>query len=103
MACYTVNLVSVEFHAKHKKILLKALDDLGWNYRECSDGILIPAIDALINLEKGKVQMPDYQHVRESINQLKVKYSETVIDLVAKKRRWVKKQIATGQYQLTKY
>jgi hypothetical protein len=103
MACYTVNLVSVEFKVGYKNILLAALNKLNWDFKETIYGVYIPVIDAKLYLAEEKVKMPDSTNNRSELNKLKVAYSETIIDLVAKKRRWVKKEISQGRYQLTKY
>ena len=103
MPCYEVNLVSVEFKVKYENILFEALNKLNWQYTKTAYGVYISAIGAEIYLNEGRVKIPEGSYAQNKLNELKRTYSEVILDLVAKKRRWVKKQINQGQYQLTKY
>jgi len=105
MPCYEVNTMSIEFKAKYKKVLVEALKRSGLNPREYesrSGGHSIYAGDLIFRLDEQKVTFQEDQQVK--LNEIRRKYSEVVLEQVAKKRRrLLKKSKAEGNFQLVKY
>lgn len=91
MPCYEVRLVSVEFKAAHRDLLLQALKEMGWSYRERGSVVLVGDVE--IDLERQRVRCP--QSSMASVNKLKQKYSEVTLKKVAEKKKW--SVVATGK------
>ena len=100
MPCYEVNLMTVEFKAKYKEILILALKKLGYQARENGRGEVITNVFTF-DLQNQKVSFP--KGFTNPMNEIKRKYSEIVLEQVAKKRRWVLKRQSEKNYQLLKY
>lgn len=90
MPCHTVNLVSVEFKAKSEKLLLQALDRLGWSYSYDEQSMRLRVYTWEIDLKNETAVIENYQ--QDQLNNLKRAYSMEVVKEVAAKRRWVLKQ-----------
>lgn len=99
MPCYEIRTVTVEFKAEHKDILIKAIENLGWGYREMSYGISTNGMT--IDLEAQKVSVREYGY--DSVNQLKRAYSTAVIEEVAKKKKWAIQKIAENKLRARRY
>jgi len=100
MPCYEVNIMSVEFKAKYKEVLILALKKLGYQARENNQGQVITNVFTF-DLNRQKVEYPE--GYTSAMNEIKRKYSEIVLEQVAKKRRWVLKREAESNFQLIKY
>lgn len=100
MPCYEVNTMSVEFKAKYKSILVQTLTSLGFKLSVNNNKIYTS--NFTFDLDKQKVKFPSgYQN---QINGIKQKYSQIVLEQVAKKRRWIlKNKGVAGEFQLIKY
>jgi hypothetical protein len=92
--------MSVEFKAKYKEILILALKKLGYQARENNYGEVITNVFTF-DLQRQKVSFP--AGYTAAMNEIKRKYSEIVLEQVAKKRRWILKNKAGGNFQLIKY
>lgn len=102
MACYTVNLVSVEFKAKNEDILIQALNSLGWNFRKIGQAIYVGMLGGIIDLEKQSARIDETGQSR--LNELKREYSKQVLLTAAQKKKWVLKQMKEqNKFQLRRY
>ena len=88
MPCYEVRTMSVEFHAQHKSLLITALKNLGWNWRE-EKGKLFTSYDIEVDLEKQQANVPE--GCQDQLNRLKRAYSSEAISKVAKVNLWQRK------------
>ncbi len=102
MPCYTVNLMTVEFNMKNINILKKALEKLGYNYRygEKTNQLDIPSMNASFDLKNQNVSIPRYYS--DDLNKIKRAYSETVVEEIAKKKKWIIKKMG-NKLQLRRY
>jgi hypothetical protein len=92
MPCWEVRTMSVEFHAKHQRLLEQAIDALGW-YREAATqgNILVVrpkgSWDPLtIDLDTSRATIADYQ--QGHLNELKQQYSKEALKRAAKLAGW---------------
>ena len=99
MPCYEINLMTVEFKAKYKEILILALKKLGYEPSELNKKVY--AANFTFDLQNQKVSFP--KGFTNPMNEIKRKYSEIVLEQVAKKRRWVLKRQSEGNFQMLKY
>jgi hypothetical protein len=100
MPCYEVRLVSVEFKAAHRDLLLQALDELGWGHRE--EGRTIYVSGGLeISLDGQQVRCP--KGMQSRVNAIKQKYSEVVLKKVAAKKKWSVKAKGQNKFTLKKW
>ena len=87
MPCWTVNMISVEFSAKHLTLLMAAIKSMGLNgYYSPEDETIEVEDQIVINLKNQTANV--YGDNFDALNRLKRAYSKTVIETVAKKRRW---------------
>ena len=102
MPCWEVNLVTVEFKARHKQILFAALDRLKIEYRENGDRIFLTNVSGrYIDLAEGKVVVESY--MMDTVNKIKQEYSKIVVEQVAKKKKWAIKRLAEDKYKLKRF
>jgi hypothetical protein len=100
MPCYEVRLVSVEFKAAHRDLLLQALKEQRLSYREVGNLIRVEGgID--IDLDAQNVQCPE--RLRGLVNGIKQKYSEVVLKKVAEKKKWSVKAKGQNKFTLKKW
>lgn len=99
MPCYQVVYASVEFKAKHKDLLLKAIERLQWYYREAGKDKQVIYTNALrIDLEREQVEFPkDYSR---EVDKLKRAYSEVVLEEAARRKKWLLKRTAQQKFDL---
>ena len=100
MPCYTVNLITVSFKAKNITLLEKALETLNWNYSRHENIINVRGLFN-INLDSQTVQTRENR--QSDVNILKRKYSEMAIETMAKKKRWIVKQMNENTLRLRRY
>jgi len=101
MPCYEVRLTSVEFKAKHKDLLLKALRNIGmYQIRKIGDNI-IEFGNLSFNLKFEKVSLPEDE--APFLNRVKVQYSKECIQEAAKKKKWLLKKLANNKFQAKRY
>jgi hypothetical protein len=110
MPCYEVRTVSVEFKVENIDLLKRALENIGWYVRgENKRSIAIKrkdeyAFPVAIDFERGSISSTMEQSALFKFsNQLKRAYSEQVIDEVAKRQKWIKKQMGANQFQLQRF
>ena len=86
--------MSVEFHAKHKRLLEAALDALGWPYEETRAGAY-RVRDGMITVDTnaGRAEVGGY--FQQELNTLKREYSKQALKRAAKLQGWQLK--AKGQ------
>ena len=90
MPCYEVRTMSVEFKAQHKSLLMMALKNLGWNWRE-ENGKLNVSYDIVIDLSNQQAEVPEGRRSQSKLNELKRAYSSAAISKVAKVNLWQRK------------
>lgn len=100
MPCYEVRLVSVEFKAAHKDLLLEALKELGLSVR-VSGSVLYIQGGVEIDLDRQRITCPE--RMQGIVNRIKQKYSEVVLKKVAAKKKWTVKSKGTNKFQLRKW
>ena len=103
MPCYQVRLVSVEFKAQSKELLLKALERLGWSYVDVpsKNEIYINRIGVRLMLDQGIADVPT--NSQKDLNRLKQKYSAVVVEKIAKKKRWIIRNHADNKMTARRY
>jgi len=100
MPCYQMNLVSVEFKAKHVNVLEAAAKALGWSFSQRGVMAYVGS-DIRIDLESQRaIVSRSYQN---EVNRLKVAYSTEAVKLAAKKKKWFVKQKAAQKLELRRY
>lgn len=108
MPCYQIRTAEVAFKVENIDLLKRALEKAGWPiYRETSDTIQFRerySNPVTINLNTGKMTANvDEKQLSEISNFVKRRYSEVVIDEVAKRQRWIKKNMGNNHYQLQRF
>jgi hypothetical protein len=108
MPCYQIRNVSVEFRVENIDLLKRALEKAGWPVvRETSEAIQFRdrySNPVTINLSTGKMTASvDEKQLSEICNFVKRRYSEVVIDEVAKRQKWIKKNMGANRYQLQRF
>lgn len=100
MPCYEVRLVSVEFKAAHKDLLLEALKQLGLSARVSGNTLYVQG-GIEINLDEQRITCPRQQ--QGLVNRIKQKYSEVVLKKVAEKKKWTVASKGVNKFQLRKW
>lgn len=101
MPCYTVQLTSVVFKAKYRRVLDVALKRLGWGRHWNADMTRVTIGDITIDLERQEATVP--RNGQDVLNQIKQEYSAVVLEQVAKKKRWVLKKESANKAILRRY
>lgn len=99
MPCYQVNTTTVEFKQRHKDLLVKALEDLGWYAEWQGNRVTIPDYDLSIDLD-GRTAKVDAAYVGR-VNELKVAYSRQAVRKAARRVGWSHKHkgLAKGKIE----
>ena len=103
MPCYTINLVSVEFKAENKELLMKALKQAGktYSYDENLDankiGVFDPKVGAWMTLFLDGRPSIIPQASMPILNQLKRKYSEVVVLEAARAKRFAIRKLSENK------
>jgi len=103
MPCWTVNTVSVEFKAKYKDLLIKAIESIGikaayasgWYEERGKFCIKNLAID----LENGTASIPNMQ-ANDLLNKVRQAYTKVCIAEVSKKKKFAVKMLSNGKIRL---
>ena len=111
MPCYEIRTVSVEFKVANFKLLKQALEENGYVVAGMSEIEKNVSVrdnqNRLIkfDLANSKVssQYFDEKELATLSNQIKRAYSKTVIDELARKNKWIKKQMGENRYQLQRF
>jgi len=93
MPCWEVRTMSVEFKAKHRKLLEQAIESLGWEHESVARGIRIKTStwnSFTIDLASQKAEIQPGQQT--NLNRLKQQYSKEALRRVAKLQGWRFKQ-----------
>jgi rRNA processing protein Krr1/Pno1 len=102
MPCYTVQLTTVEFKAKHSDILEKALEALSLSYSYLNNNqISIIGSYLTIDLANQKVRMA--RNETSLVNRIKQEYSKQAIQLAAAKNKWIVKKLADNKLALRRF
>ena len=90
MPCFQVNTITVEFIAKNKSNLIKALKNGGFTYTENGDIITVMGHGGnfTIDLKNERVDMLDRRSNYDAMNILKRQYSEETVRDLAKSKMW---------------
>ncbi len=95
MPCYQIRTMSVEFHARHRKLLFAALDSIGWRYEVNGQTIDLYDADIVLHLDEGRAELFGGTRSQGLLNNLKQAYSRQAIRKAAKMQGWQVK--ANGQ------
>ncbi|MFH0901556.1 MAG: hypothetical protein V2A73_13090 [Pseudomonadota bacterium] len=93
MPCWEVRTMSVEFKAKHHKLLKQAIEALGWTYESTAEGLKVKGSSwgtFTVDLASQKAEINSSQ--QSMLNRLKQQYSKEVLKQAAKLRGWQFKQ-----------
>jgi hypothetical protein len=113
MPCYQIRTVSIEFHVGNVDLLKKALEAAGWNISNITTGAIYAKNNNLrksirIGLDSTSTTKITSQEFSQTElnnlnNSIKRAYSEQVIDELAKKQRWIKRNMGQGNFQLQRF
>lgn len=113
MPCYEVRTVSVEFKVGNIELLKKAIEKMDWKVTSSTEKRLYAqkntgqwGDEVTINLENSTINSTNFRDIKalsQFSNEIKRAYSEVVIDELAKKQKWIKKQMGTNQFQLQRF
>ena len=103
MPCYTVQLTTVEFKAKHVEILRAALDSmkLRYSYNESSQKIKI--IGSYLSIDLAAQKVVCERNETSLVNRIKQEYSRQAIQAAATKNKWIVKQLASNKLALRRF
>jgi hypothetical protein len=99
MPCYEVRTVQVEFKAKSREILLKALVDA--KVYHSVEGNTVFGSGWEIDLDKQTATVGEGYESR--LNKVRRLYSEAVVSEVAKRKKWLVKKLADNKMQLKRF
>ena len=89
MPCWEVNLISVEFKAKHLDVLEKALQEININYQINKNIINIGNGRVNINLTN---QLAEFDKKQQSlVNEIKRAYTRQAVIKASNKKKWILK------------
>jgi hypothetical protein len=112
MPCDTIIINTVEFKVENIDVLEKAAAKIGLELRGDKKGKFFVLYNkttntypAEIDFETGKISSSrmEEKQLYSFSNSLKRSYSEAVIDEIAKRQKWLKKQVGENKFQLRKY
>ena len=109
MPCYEVRTVSVEFKAANIDLLKRAIKKEGhrieWEDSELVSFTTKTGKFCLIDLKNSAIKSDDMDErgIASFANSLKRAYSAVVLDEVAKKQKWMKKDLGQNRYQLQRF
>jgi hypothetical protein len=103
MPCYEVRLVTVEFKAKNKDVLIEVLKEMDFqvDVRPTGEITLKKGWNTAGNIDLPK-QTAEFKDAGIA-NEIKRKYAEKIIQQVALKKKWLFKQMEKNQIQLRRY
>ena len=99
MPCYVVQLQSVEFKASNRELVEAMLTANDYRFRRSGNVFVMYAGTTKIDLDSGKIETtnPDFA------NKIKRQYSEHILKVAAKKKKWVLKKKASGKFVAKKW
>lgn len=110
MPCYQVITSSVEFKIGNFAFIKKAIEKLGYKMTGMSEieSYLSFRDDSYnqisINLKTQKITgQLDQEKLSSIANTIKRSYSEVVLDEIAKRQHWIKKNLGNNSYQLQRF
>lgn len=104
MACYEVREVSVEFDVKSREHLANALKALDIPFWTDQQGRMHTSNNIVFDLEGKKVTYQEGDQYQEAmIKKIKQAYSFSVIEEVAKKKKWILKKGINNKLELRRY
>ena len=111
MPCCQIITTSVEFKVGNIEILKRALNNEGYLISSAGeDRVFFKTKDYYgasfeINLGTSKIISKNINEkdLADKSNAIKRAYSAVVIDEIAKKNKWIKKQMGEGRYQLQRF
>jgi len=108
MPCYEIRTVSVQFKAENIGILKRAIEAEGHTItfeEKTAIGVSVGRRWVAVDLERSTVTSSDMNQAEISsfANSLKRAYSATVIDEVAKRNKWLKRDMGQNRYQLQRF
>lgn len=112
MPCYEVRIVAVQFKIGNIKLLEEALEREGCRIHNQSESFITFSDKAgtryTINFDQSSITKSGSQTVTEKqlssfANSIKRSYSAVVIDEVARRKKWMKKEMGKNLYQLNRY
>jgi propanediol dehydratase large subunit len=110
MPCYTVVTSSIEFKVGNIDLLKKAIEAIGGilgNYQD-KDGINFrtkngKSVYIAFNKSEIIAQNMDKKEIASYANEIKRAYSETVLNELSKKNKWIKKNLGQNRFQLQRF
>jgi hypothetical protein len=108
MPCYQVIKATVVFKVGNIEILKKALERKGYKIKGVSDTAIVFEHKGqwmTIDLTKEKISAEGMREnqLQALVNPIKRAYSETVLDEVAKKNKWLLKKSGENHFQLQRF
>ena len=107
MPCYTVIVNSVEFKIENIDILKKAMEKKGYTFDPDGGGVYDKNLSKIMTVDMKRSIISSTRYNEEELtavsNSIKRAYSEIVIDNIAKKNNWFKKQLNANTVQLVRY
>jgi len=115
MPCYQVNILSVEFKARNRELLKRAINAIDYDAVEVGENIIrvvgrarshgrnVTGTRIEINLETGLARMTDAKTNQDLLNELKRSYSRTTIEELARKKKWIARAKSSNEITLTRY
>jgi len=89
MPCWEVNTVSVEFNAKNVELMLEVLKEMGITAYVSKDKERVETAIGTFNIKTGRVRVEEDD--LKKVNSFRVNYSQKVVDIVAKRKKWILK------------
>ena len=111
MPCYQIVTAKVEFKISNIDLLKKALGKEGWIiYMATQEEITLSEKvswrkDIIINVKSqtASSQFFTQREIIDKVNLIKKAYSLQVIDEVAKKQKWIKKNLGQNRFALQRF
>jgi len=103
MPCWTVNTVSVEFKAKYKDLLIKAVESIGIKSAYASGWYeergMFCIKNLAINLETSEASIPNMA-ANDLLNKVRQAYTKVCIAELSKKKKFAIKLLANNKIRL---
>ena len=105
MPCYVVQLQSLEFKAKNRDMVMAMLEANGYSYQVMSNGRVRVSqrFGQAITIDFEKQTITGAKYDTDSINKIRRQYSEHILTVAAKKKKWVLKKKASGKFVAKKW
>ncbi len=103
MPCYTVQYASVEFKAKHLKILEEAAKRLGYRYEERNNTVYLSNGFSAIKIDLNNQLAEVRRNEQDKLNELKREYSKVGLEQLSKKRKFVLNMKKDQTFEMRRY